>query len=107
MQWMPTGSIGRGICRIDSPRAGGKYQIDDEQVLGMLDDSDSLSKVRLTTWLVNERRLGSEWPEITWKRVKEARNGSIGIMPVTQRADRILLYLADKSQQTPGTAIIT
>ncbi|MDE2644797.1 MAG: hypothetical protein OXI05_03010 [Bacteroidota bacterium] len=71
----------------------------------MLDDSSGLVKVRLTTWLVNERRLGNEWPEVTWKRVKEAREDSIGKMPVTQRADRILLYLADRSQQTPGRAI--
>ena len=102
---MRTRSIGSGICRIDSPRAGGKYQIDNEQVFGMLDDSDDLAKVRLTTWLVNERRLGNEWPEVTWKRVKEAREGSIGKMPVTQRADRLLLYLAGKSQQTPGRTI--
>ena len=105
MRPRPKGVGPHRILLMDSPRAGGKYQIDDVLDYELRERPDGLWKVRLTTWLVNERRLGNEWPVVTRKRVEEAREGSIGNMPVTQRADRILLYLADRSQQTLGRAV--
>ena len=41
---------------IDSPRAGGRYSIS-EQAITLLPQIDDRVKARLTTWLVDQRRL--------------------------------------------------
>ncbi len=48
---------------IDSPRAGGWYSIS-EQAIKRLPQIDDRVKARLTTWLVDQRRLGVNCPEI-------------------------------------------
>ncbi len=55
---------------IISPRAGGVYFIvgSAEAVLDNYGDHDPIP-VRLTDWLVEQRRLGVRWPEITTKTI--------------------------------------
>ena len=45
---------------VDSPRAGGAFFVA-RKMIGKLDDRE---KARLTTWLIEQRRLGVECPEI-------------------------------------------
>ena len=83
------------IISLESPRAGGYYQITREAEL-LLQDCDDRMKVRLTTWLVEQRRLGNPRPKITEKTISEAeqwRNKS-----AIRRADDILVYLAQMTQ---------
>ena len=48
---------------VDSPRAGGKYFVDGRSEIRMSVFNDR-EKARLTTWMIRERRLGVERPEI-------------------------------------------
>ena len=95
---------------VDSPRAGGKYfiffaaqtelkNIEDE--LGQADsDEDGFRgrprkvnylKARLTSWLIDQRRLGVECPEIMPKTIEEMERRPH--LPVHERADRLLQYI--------------
>lgn len=81
---------------VSSSRAGGLYKISRR----VNDDANwqlwsNLQKALLTTWLIDQHDLGIEWPEInssTIKLVKRAKP-----MPVHERADRLLKYLAQES----------
>jgi hypothetical protein len=74
-----------------SPRAGGPY------LVGMLARhhlplDDGPFKARLTTWLVEQRRSGEEWPEIT-----AAVLQSVATRPalrLSEREDRFFLFLS-------------
>ena len=80
---------------IESARAGGKYFISGSAET-VLSHSEGHVKVRLTTWLVEQRQLGTPCPEInSWtirdvERVKDTN--------VSHRCDSILKYLEIKSQ---------
>ncbi len=80
---------------VDSPRAGGRYFISGlaEVVLGNCDDR---VKVRLTTWLVEQRRLGISCPEIDTETINDAEQQRD--TDVSDRADGILRYLATRSE---------
>lgn len=85
----------------DSPRAGGKYLITslNAQYLRVLSDD---TKARLTDWMIKQRQLGTEYPEITKEQIdqaKKARNPS-----VIERTNRLLEYYAKKSD-IPGSII--
>ena len=87
----------RGGREIISSRAGGAYLISGsaEAVLGNYGDHDPI-KVRLTDWLVEQRRLGIRWPEITTKTIDDAKQWKKLSAP--DRADNILRYLAKRSE---------
>lgn len=85
----PPGIDGR---RIDSPRAGGPYFVTGtaETTLGKRDTS---LKARLTTWLIDQRRLGVDCPEVNSETLKNSN--ARRALPIRERADRFLRYLAD------------
>ena len=86
---------------VDSPRAGGKYFVSGTAV-AVLEGCDDHLKVRLTTWLVEQRRLGDNCPEITTTTINDAKQWRDS--HIYDRADRILIYLARRSQ-TLGTQL--
>ena len=75
---------------IDSYRAGGRYFIGESErsVVGVLDKG---IKARLTSWLIEQRRLGEEEPEITHETIEDAKQRRD--LSVYERADRFLRYL--------------
>ena len=88
----PANGDGRSI---DSPRAGGRYFISGtaEAVLG---NCDYHVRVRLTTWLVEQRRLGILSPEITARTIDNAKQSRDS--DVSDRADSILRHLGERSE---------
>ena len=79
--------------KIDSPRAGGWYSITG-QAITLLPQIDDRVKARLTTWLVDQRRLGNECPEILQQTIMEAKQRRD--LSVHDRADRLLQYIGDQ-----------
>lgn len=79
--------------RVNSPRVGGQYFISGT-ARAILPNSDSV-KARLTTWLIDQRELGNEWPEINSDTIEQFKQRQP--LPVNERADRLLKYLAKKS----------
>ena len=79
---------------IGSPRAGGRYSIS-EQAITLLPQIDDRVKARLTTWLVDQRRLGNECPEILQQMIKMAEQRRD--LSVHDRADRLLQYIGDQT----------
>ena len=78
----------------DSLRAGGRYFVADT-ASAMLKSWDESKKIQLTSWLVEQRRLGVSCPEIsstTLEEVTKMRRPS-----VHDRADSLLGYLGTKS----------
>ena len=75
---------------LNSPRAGGKYFIAGlrESEVKVLDNQ---TKARLTSWLIEQRRFGEEWPEITPEAIADAKQRRD--LPIYERADRLLSYL--------------
>lgn len=99
----PAKETGRNIDGrlIDSPRVGGGYFITDMARMA-LERQDQRLKVRLTTWLVEERRSGNQFPRISQDTIEEAEQWRD--MAVADRADAILRYL-EKRSETLGTGI--
>ena len=83
-----------GISITDSPRAGGKFIITDGPK-GLLDELPSEAKVHLTSLLVDQRMRGVEVPEVTESMVASAATKRP--LPVHERADRLLRYIAQIS----------
>lgn len=81
---------------IDSPRAGGRYFIA-RTVIERVRQADPRVKAHLTTWLVDQRRLGVECPEIYSDTITMAEQQRD--MPVHDRADRLLQYLEDQTEE--------
>lgn len=81
---------------LNSPRCGGCYII---SVLNMnkVRSFDGREKARLTSWLVKQRRLGNECPEITESVVKSVKQQQD--MSIPDRADRILVHIDSKTDQ--------
>ena len=52
---------------------------------------DDQTKARLTSWLIEQRRFGEEWPEITPEAIADAKQRRD--LPIYERADRLLFYL--------------
>ena len=85
---------GRHGKLVDSPRAGGKYFISGTAI-GCLPRIDERGKASLTSWLVDQRRLGVNCPEIdsnTITMAEEKRD-----LSVHERADRLLQYIGDQT----------
>ena len=81
--------------RVESARAGGCYTITNT-AKEMLNDLDDLSKVRLTTLLINQREQGLEIPEVTRILIEDAKSSPS--LPVHDRADRLLKYFVGCSR---------
>jgi hypothetical protein len=82
---------------VDSPRAGGLYKINGsaEEVLKCNNKYDDKFRVKLTSWLVDQRRLGVDRPEISSSTLDEV--AKMRPLPVYNRADCLLRYLNAKS----------
>ena len=80
---------------VDSPRAGGKYQIADRAAVSVrnLDDEQ---KARLTTLLVDEHRQGGSCPKVDTNTIEDARNNAP--LSVKVRAERLLGFLVGESR---------
>ena len=79
---------------VDSPRAGGRYFVSNS-ALAILKSWDTPKNILLTSWLVEQRRLGVSCPEIsstTLEEVTKMRRPS-----VHGRADSLLRYLGARS----------
>ena len=80
--------------KVDSPRCGGSYSIDTElidEVRGL----DDHQKARLTSLLVERRRLKEECPEVTNKDIDSAKKGKNAL--TSDRVAAILKYLESKT----------
>ena len=87
----PSRRDGQGI---DSARAGGRYFISGTAVVNLKRWDDSL-RLRLTTWLVDQRRHGVECPEILSSTLEDIeRQLPIGVQ---DRANRLLEYFENES----------
>lgn len=87
---------------VRSDRAGGDYAFSSD-VLLLLKDLPVPAKVRLTTWLVDQRAQGDTTPLITKMDIENARNSNY--TPVHERAERLLRFLI-KSSSAIGSVII-
>ena len=79
-----------------SPRAGGKYRIP-RVMKWRLEDLglEDSHKARLTTRLIDQRRMGIDWPWVSASLVEEAKNAPL--LPVQDRADRLIRFIADQA----------
>ena len=84
---------------MDSPRAGGPYLMSESGWQDLYSVGDA-HKLRLTSWLVDQRRLGEQCPEITAKVVEDAKRRPP--LSVHERADRLLRSVASELQHVAG-----
>ena len=82
--------------RYDSPRAGGSYIVP-RLTENVLRGCDQEIAARLTTWLVDQRRLGNNVPEVTKEDINRARRGKR--LPVQERANRLLQLYAEHAPE--------
>ena len=80
--------------KIKSPRAGGEYCIT-LPVLAMAQLKNVEIKILLTSWLVEQRRIGDSCPEISPETMNEVAKKSA--MSTRDRAINLLRYLVDHS----------
>ena len=87
----------------DSPRAGGPYTCQrnslpefSRKILNPLQELDERAKARLTTLLVDQRRLGNKCPSLTAEMIASAKDKPD--LSIGERADRLLQYF---KQRTP------
>ena len=87
-------SFDRDGYDVDSARAGGRYFVSG-RAGALLDQADNRVRARLTSWLVEQRRLGVECPEIYDSTITmaEQRDDS----PVHVRGDRLLQFIGDRT----------
>ncbi len=84
-----------------SDRSGGDYLLDWETTrdhqfgIRRLWDLDERHKSRITTWLVDQRRLGVDFPRITTSVIEQARVSRD--LTADERAERLLGFLAQKT----------
>ena len=83
-----------GTILINSDRAGGEYVIGESAWLN-LGNLEDVQKMRLTTRLVDQRLQGTVTPKVTPELIEDAKNKPP--LPVHERAERLLRYLAKKS----------
>ena len=90
-------SFGNRPALYVSPRTGGGYTIrrDAERRLRYIENSAEVQRLRarLTTWLVEMRQRGEEWPLVTTDTIEQVRVGR-DLHPY-ERADRLLRYFAE------------
>ncbi len=87
--------LGRFHPIIDSPRAGGRYDIEEWALVSMKLNSqqlDDATKAHLTSWLIEQRDQGVEYPLITLDTIEYAKQRRD--LPIYKRLDRFLRYLS-------------
>jgi hypothetical protein len=84
---------------LDSPRAGGKYFITRTAAI-TLENCDECTKALLTTWLIDQRRLGEEIPKIGSNTIEEVKKRQS--LSIPERADRLLKYIESQASSYPG-----
>ncbi|MDE0554071.1 MAG: hypothetical protein OXI24_07655 [Candidatus Poribacteria bacterium] len=94
----------RDVERINSPRAGGWYLITLEAIT-RLPQLDERGKARLTTWLVDQHRLGVKYPEILQQTITEVEQQKD--LSVHDRADRLLQYIGDQTVEIGTECVFT
>ena len=67
----------------------------DGDATAKIEELSDIQKARLTTWLVEQRLTGNAWPRVTASQLDYAREARP--LPVHERADRLLRYLASRS----------
>ena len=77
---------GDGMC-VNSPRAGGLYEISGTAV-ATVQSLDDAYKVLLTTWIIDQHLLGNEMPAINSATVRLARQARP--LTVFERRDRLI-----------------
>ena len=95
---------GRDGLTLESPRAGGRYFISGTAA-AMVQGRDERLKARLTTWLVDQRRLGSRCPEVTSGSIDDAAR--YRDLTVGQRVDRLLRFIAERTPRIRATFSLT
>lgn len=80
---------------VESARAGGKYEIS-LLAKDLVEELDLRARARLTTWLVDQRGLGSQCPKITCKIVEYA-TVKRSLQPY-ERAMRLLRFMAERAE---------
>ena len=87
---------------LDSPRVGGDYFVA-RTAIPVLANCDERVKVRLTSWLMEQRRLGNSCPEVTTTTISDAKLRPD--MSIDERIDSILLYIESKSDYLGATIL--
>ena len=82
---------------LDSPRAGGGYQIDRDLLPAQVPSMSGKEKARLTTWLVDQRLQGNRHPQVTREVIELAINKRP--LPVHERAERLLRLMASSADK--------
>ena len=82
------------VVFLDSPRAGGSYEI---SLIARfeLDVLSPVERARLTTWLVDQRSMGTIRPTITSEVLSYLKTRRS--LPAHMRADRLLRFIADQT----------
>ena len=88
----------------NSPRAGGGYVIPQVELNASLPRLDESAKARLTTWLIDQYLQGNKQPAITEEVITYVKNKLA--LPVGDRADRLLQFIADQSKQVGDHVLI-
>ena len=83
-----------------SHRAGGNYSLSWEAKC-TIEELDNYSKAKITTWLVDQRRLGNFWPTVTTAIVEEAKTARA--LTADERAERLLRFLAGETTRVGET----
>ena len=80
----------------NSDRAGGGYIIDSTLEIGRMYSLELSEKARLTTWLIDQRAKGNEFPEIT----KQVIDDVVRRRPMQahERAERLLQFIGSRTQ---------
>ena len=89
---------------IDSPRTGGEFSIHRRAQITLRQRNDECLKAKLTSWLIEQRRLSVEMPEISEATINEAEK--IREMSVFERADQALKYIYNQTPQIGDFVVI-
>ena len=85
----------------NSQRAGGNYVTVSEARYLLEDIDDERHRARITTWLVEQRRLGNPWPKVTAAVIEEAK--AARPLSAPERADRLLRFLVGETTRVGET----
>ena len=87
----------------ESPRAGGGYIFPYHQIEAA--DLGLTEKVRLTTWLIDQRQGGVAQPRVTEEIVDYLKNQSS--LKVKERMDRLLRFMSEKSERVGASVEVS
>lgn len=85
----------------NSQRAGGNYVTVLEARYLLEDIDDERHKARITTYLVNQRRMGQDWPLLTGSVIEETRVARG--LAADERAERLLGFVAEQTTNLGNT----